>query len=117
MRDCRVAAKFELKSNENGEYFFHFLDGTGNLLLMSGDYPEKTRAEQAIKDVRVGSLMSEQIVAGKVPEGNSFFLIKNAAGDTLVKSILFDNEMIFNNALHTVKDHACVAEITDLTGT
>ena len=115
MRERIVAAMFELKSNDNGEYFFHFLNGKGELLLMSGEYPDKVQAEQAIKDVRVGSLMSEQIAAGRVPEGDAFFVIKNASGDILVKSILFDNEMILNNALHTVKDNACVAEISDLT--
>lgn len=40
---------------------------------MSGDYPDKLEAKQAIKDVRVGSLMSEQIAAGKVPAGDGFF--------------------------------------------
>jgi uncharacterized protein YegP (UPF0339 family) len=110
-----MAAIFELKSNDDNEYFFHFLNGKGELILMSGEYPDKEQAEQAIKDVRVGSLMSEQIAAGKVPDGDTFFVIKNAAGDILVKSILYGDQMVFDNALHTVKDNACVAEINDLT--
>jgi uncharacterized protein YegP (UPF0339 family) len=110
-----MPAVFELKTNDDKQFYFHFLNSNGELLMMSGDYPEKDQAEQAIKDVRVGSLMSEQIAASKVPAGDSFFVIKNAMGDVLVKSILFDNEMVFNNALHSVKDGACVAEINDLT--
>jgi uncharacterized protein YegP (UPF0339 family) len=110
-----MPAIFELKSNDENQYYFHFLDGKGELLLMSGDYPNKEQAEQAIKDVRVGSLMSEQIAAGKVPDGDSFFVIKNTTGDILVKSILFASRMVLDNALHTVKDNACVAEINDLT--
>jgi uncharacterized protein YegP (UPF0339 family) len=110
-----MPAIFELKSNDEGLFYFHFLDGSGELLLMSGDYPKKEDAEQAIKDVRVGSLMSEQIAAGKVPEGDTFFVIKDTAGDILVKSILFNSRMVFDNALHSVKDNACIAEISDLT--
>jgi uncharacterized protein YegP (UPF0339 family) len=110
-----MPASFELKSNNDGYYFFHFLDDTGAMLLMSGEYEDKSDAEQAIKDVKVGSLMSEQIAAGKVPAGDSFFVIKDKTGDILVKSILFDNQMVFDNALHTVKDNACVAAISDLT--
>ena len=83
--------------------------------MMSGDYPDKDQAEQAIKDVKVGSLMSEQIAAGKVPDGDIFFVIKDTTGDILVKSVLFNSRMVFDNALHAVKDNACVAEITDLT--
>lgn len=110
-----MASIFELKSNDEGNFYFHFLGSDGELLMMSGDYDDKSQAEQAIKDVRVGSLMSEQIAGGKVPDGDSFFVIKDDKGDILVKSILFDNTMVMNNALHNVRDNACIAEIKDLT--
>jgi uncharacterized protein YegP (UPF0339 family) len=82
--------------------------------MMSGEYEDKAEAEQAIKDVQVGSLMSEQIAASRVPGGETFFVIKDASGQILVKSILFDSGMVFDNALHQVKDNACIAEINDL---
>ncbi len=110
-----MPASFQLMSNDDGAYYFHFLNATGDLLMMSGQYEDKQDAEQAIKDVKVGSLMSEQIAAGKVPDGDTFFVIKDKDGDILVKSVLFDDQMIFDNALHAVKDNACVAEINDLT--
>lgn len=110
-----MPSMFELKSNEEGSYFFHFLNGDGELLMMSGDYSDKAQAEQAIKDVRVGSLMSEQIAGGKVPAGDSFFVIKDGKGDIIVKSVLFNSQMVMNNALHNVRDNACIAEIKDLT--
>ena len=109
-----MATSFELKSNDDGQFYFHFMKGE-ELLLMSSDYPDKQQAEQAIKDVQVGSLMSEQIAASKVPDGDMFFVIKDTAGDILVKSVLFNTRMLFDNALHAVRDNACVAEITDLT--
>lgn len=110
-----MAAIFELKKNMDDQFYFHFLDGNGELLLMSGEYPVKESAEEAIKEVRVGSLMSTQIAAGKVASGDTFFVIKDTVGDVLVKSILFESRMVFDNALHSVKDNACIAEITDLT--
>lgn len=110
-----MPANFQLKTNEDGQYYFHFLDGQGGLLMMSGEYPEKQQAEQAINEVKVGSLMSNQIAAGAVPDGDTFFVIKDASGDVLVKSILFKSRMTFDNALHSVKDNACIAEINDLT--
>lgn len=109
-----MATSFELKSNDDGQFYFHFMNGE-ELLLMSSDYQDKEQAEQAIKDVQVGSLMSEQIAASKVPDGDMFFVIKDTAGDILVKSVLFNTRMLFDNALHAVRDNACVAEITDLT--
>ena len=109
-----MPAVFELKTNDDGQYIFHFIDGKGDMLMMSGEYEDKTEAEQAIKDVQVGSLMSEQIAAGEVPNGDTFFVIKDAKGEILVKSILFDSRMVLDNALHQVKDNACIAEINDL---
>lgn len=110
-----MPASFELKTNDDGQFYFHFLGAEGEVLMMSGEYADKQQAEQAIADVKVGSLMSNQIAAGQVPDGDSFFVIKDTAGDVLVKSVLFDSRMVFDNALHTVKDNACIADITDLT--
>jgi uncharacterized protein YegP (UPF0339 family) len=110
-----MPACFELKSNDDGEFYFHFVDSQGELLLMSREYPDKEQAAQAINDVKVGSLMTNQIAAGTVPDGDAFFVIKDTAGDVLVKSVLFSSRMVFDNALHAVKDNACIAEINDLT--
>ncbi|MCQ8103528.1 YegP family protein [Methylomonas sp. SURF-2] len=110
-----MPATFELKTNAEKQYFFNFLDGKGELILMSGDYDNKEAAMRDIKEVRTGSLMSNQIAAGKVAEGDTFFVIKDAAGNIIVKSVLYNSNMVFDNALHAVKDNACVAEIVDLT--
>jgi uncharacterized protein YegP (UPF0339 family) len=110
-----MPATFELKTNDENQYFFHFLNSSGELILMSGDYSDKEEAMQAIKEVRTGSLMSNQLAAGKVPDGDTFFVIKDSAGSIIVKSVLYNSTMVFDNALHTVKDNACVAEIVDLT--
>ncbi len=110
-----MPATFELKSNDNNAFYFDYVDKNDDIILMSGDYPNKDDAEKAIGDVRVGSLMSHQLAAGKANDGKSFFVIKDAGGDVLVKSILFASQMLFDNALHSVKDNACVAEIKDLT--
>jgi uncharacterized protein YegP (UPF0339 family) len=85
------------------------------MLLLSGDYPNKAAAEQGIKDVKLGSLMGHQIAAGKTPAGETFFVIKDTHGQIIAKSALFADQMLFDNALHAVKDNACIAGISDLT--
>ncbi len=110
-----MSASFEIKLNEKKQFYFQYLNNQHELMMMSREYEDKTSAEQAIKDVRVGSLMGEQLAAGKVSNGDSFFVVKNAAGDILAKSILFSSQMIFDNAFHAMRDNACIAEIRDLT--
>jgi uncharacterized protein YegP (UPF0339 family) len=110
-----MPATFELKTNAENQYLFNYLNSKGELILLSGDYGNKEAALQAIKEVRTGSLMSNQIAASRVPEGDTFFVIKDAAGDIIVKSVLYSSAMLFDNALHNVKDNACIAEVVDLT--
>lgn len=110
-----MPAIFELKTNTDDEFYFDFLNSKGELLMMSGDYQNKEDAQKIIEEVKVGSLMSDQIAAGKVANGDSFFVIKDREGDVLAKSVLFGSIMVLDNALHAVKDNACIAEIKDLT--
>ncbi len=110
-----MTAVFELKANDRQQYYFHLVDGAGEILLLSADYPQKPEAEKAIADVRVSSLMGNQIAAGKTKTGETFFVIKDGSGQIIAKSLLFSSQMLFDNALHCVKDNACVAEIADLT--
>lgn len=110
-----MPSSFVLKQNDSGEIYFNFLDKDGEVILISGNYPDKALAEEAIKDVRVNSLMAQQLAAGKTQDGEQFFVIKGSSGDILVKSALYTSQMVMDNALHCVKDNACVAEVTDLT--
>lgn len=110
-----MSISFELKSNAGGSFFFTGLDAKGERLLSSAQFASKEEAERAIQDVRVGSMMSQNISVGDDSEGGKYFAIKNMAGQILVKSILFDSDMVFNNALHSVRESACIAELNDLT--
>ncbi len=106
-----MSARFEIVMAEEGQFLFNYINGQGDTLMTSCEFESQDSAERAIKDVRVGSLMSNQIAKGETREGDRFFVIKNSIGEVLVKSVLFDNEMHFNNALYQVKDNACIADI------
>lgn len=107
-----MPAVFEISQGENGFCQFSFIDSKGERLLMSDMYEDKALAEKAIQDVRVGSLMSQFIAKGKTPGGEMFFVVKDNSGEVIAKSVLFNDEMRFDNALHQLKDNACIAEIT-----
>jgi len=109
-----MPAVFELNALDD-QFQFRLVHTNGDKLLMSKLYADKAAAEQAIKDVRVGSLMSNQIAKGQAENGNHYFVIKNGGGEVIAQSDLFDSEMTFDNTLHTVKDQACVAEVVDKT--
>jgi len=110
-----VPSHLVLKQNDDGEIYFNFLDQDGEVILISGNYPNKVLAEAAIKDLKLNSLMSQQLAAGKTPTGEQFFVVKGSDGDILVKSALYTSQMVMDNALHCVKDSVCVADVVDMT--
>lgn len=110
-----MSTRFLLTRDEEQRYFVNLVDTAGELLLIGGTYADRDEAEAAIKEIRVGTLMSNQIGASKTPKGETFFYIKNPTGQVIAKSQLFSSAMLFDNALHKVKDDTCIAELTDLT--
>lgn len=110
-----MSVSFVLQQDVNKEFFFNFLDSNDEIVLISATYPAKEEAEAAIKDVQTNSLISQFLAAGKTPNEEMFFVIKDKDGGVLVKSSLYTSSMKFDNALHLVKDNACIAEIKDLT--
>ena len=104
---------FILNKSEDGDIYFNFLNSEGDIVLISGFYDEKSMAEEAIDDVKKNSLISQQLAAGRTKDGGQFFVIKGSNGDILVKSALYTSQMVMDNALHCVKDNACVAEVID----
>ncbi|HMU67798.1 MAG TPA: DUF1508 domain-containing protein [Cellvibrionaceae bacterium] len=110
-----MSARFLLTSDETNRFFVNLVDANGELLLIGGTHPSRDEAEAAIKEIRVGTLMSNQIGASKTPSGDTFFYIKNPGGQVIAKSQLFTSAMAFDNALHQVKDNTCIAELDDLT--
>jgi len=110
-----MPSRFVIKQNQDKEFYFNFLNNEDDVLLISGEYADKDAVDAAIKDVKLNSLMSQQLAAGKTPDGAQFFVIKGSSGDIIVKSALFTSQMVMDNALHCVKDNACVADIEDMT--
>jgi uncharacterized protein YegP (UPF0339 family) len=110
-----MSIRFEVKQNDQGEFFFQLLSGDDQLLLMGAECQNREAVQTLIKDVQLGSLMGHQIGAGKVSSGETFFVIKDTHGQIIAKSALFSDQMAFDNALHAVKDNACIAETLDRT--
>jgi len=109
-----MPASFVLKQDTNSDFYFNFLDAKGEIILLSGHYADKDSTKAAIKNVQLNSLMSQQLAGGKTADGKMFFVLKGSDGNVLVKSALYTSQMTMDNALHCVKDNACIAEVIDV---
>lgn len=107
-----MAAEFKVSPDKQGLFRFEYFNGQGEHLMTSPAYGDKERTDKAIQEMRVGSMMSQFISKGQTADGAFFFKISNQNGDIVAQSIAFENEMRFNNALHQVRDGACIAAIS-----
>ena len=99
-------------SQSDQQYIFEYLNGQGEVQLISPPFANKKETETAIQAVRVGSLMSQQIGKSSTSEGEHIFMISDSSGMPVARSVPFSDEMAFNNALHHVRSDACTAEIS-----
>ncbi|MAD44953.1 MAG: DUF1508 domain-containing protein [Oceanospirillaceae bacterium] len=102
---------FRVVTENEGFFQFEYLNPKGELLMTSPAFEGKEMIDKAIQDTRVGSMMSQFIAKGQTADGGLFFMIKDSGGLPVARSILFSDEMLFNNALHTVRDDACIAAV------
>lgn len=102
---------FSVQRTSPETYCFELVDSENQVYLLSGDFNSVESAEACISEVKLGSLMGHQIAAGKTSNGEMFFVIKNQDGQIIAKSPLYHQQMDFDNALHQVKDNACIADI------
>lgn len=111
-----MPSRFVIKQNsDDNSLFFCFVNSENETILLSADYEDKAAIEAAITDVKLNSLISQQLAGGKTKDGAQFFVIKGSDGHILVKSVLYTDQMAMDNALHCVKDNCCIAETEDLT--
>lgn len=106
-----MSATFTISTTPESYFQFNLVDTNGSTLLIGAEFSNREDAEQAITDVRLGSLMSQQIAKAQTKDSEYFFLIKDNVGNVLAKSDLYTDEMQFNNALNRVKETACIAQI------
>ena len=71
-----MSARFLMTSDETNRFFVNLVDAKGELLLIGGTYSGRDEAEAAVKEIRVGTLMSNQIGASKTPAGIPFSILK-----------------------------------------
>lgn len=107
-----MPAEFKVLTITEGQCQFEFANAKGEQVILSTKFPDKEKAVKAIQDVRVGSMMSQFIAKGKTTQGEFYFIVKDTNGTELAKSISYNSEMQFDNALHNFRDNACIAEIS-----
>jgi uncharacterized protein len=110
-----VAAKFELKKAKNGQFFFNLKAANGEVILTSETYKQKESSEKGIESVRKNSANDSMFDRKIATNGQNFFVLKAANGETIGKSETYSSSSAMAKGIASVKRNAPVARLVDLT--
>jgi len=106
---------FEISLTKYGEYQFHLITDSGQVILKSEEYITKVNCLSSIDSVRKNSQDDTKMECKIAVNGDFFFNIKGSNGQVIGTSQLYENVASVENGIETVRSHAPTALISDQT--
>jgi uncharacterized protein YegP (UPF0339 family) len=111
-----MAAAFELKGTDSGEFMFNLKAANGEVILTSQRYRAKSGAEDGIESVRVNAAHDERFDRRTSVAGEPYFVLKAANGQVIGTSEMYSSAAAMENGIASVKANAPGAKVKDHTG-
>lgn len=109
-----MSAKFELKKNAGGAYYFHLKAANGEIVLRSQSYGAKASALKGIESVKANAGTPTQYVKSIAKNGQPYFNLTATNGQVIGTSETYSGEAACDNGIQSVMANAPSAEIEDL---
>lgn len=105
-------AKFEVfRSSVNFQYYFHFLHGNGETLLMSEAYLHQSGALSGISAVKTHAAYDYHYQRLEATNNTFYFNLRTKNFRMLGTSSFFKTKVLRDNAMDYMKAYVSVAEI------
>lgn len=110
-----MAAKFELYSDNSGEFRFRLKAGNGENILASEGYKQKAGAENGIASVKANASSDARYERKETSAGKFMFNLTATNGQVIGTSQSYASEASRDNGIKSVKDNAPDAAVSDIT--
>ncbi len=108
-------AKFEITKRKNGEYQFNLKAPNGEIILTSEGYVKKVDCINGIQSVRKNASDDGRFDRKKSVNGKHYFNLKAGNGQVIGVSEMYETESSMKHGLESVKIHAPLATLNDMT--
>lgn len=108
-----MAAKFDLKQSESGQFMFNLKAGNGEVILTSELYAQKPSAIAGIESVRANAGDDTRYERKTANNGQAFFVLTATNGQIIGKSEMYSSASAMENGIRSVKENGPVAAIED----
>ncbi len=110
-----MAAKYDLKKSPSGKFMFNLKAGNGEIILTSELYEAKASAENGIESVRKNSTDDANFERKEAKNGQPYFVLKAANGQTIGKSEMYNSTASMENGIASVMKNGPDARVDDQT--
>ncbi|MCA2007582.1 YegP family protein [Tritonibacter mobilis] len=110
-----MAGKFELYTDNAGEYRFRLKAGNGENILASEGYKQKSSAENGIESVKKNASEDARYERKETTAGKHMFNLKATNGQVIGTSQSYASASGRDGGIESVKSNAPDARIEDLT--
>ncbi|UWQ41650.1 YegP family protein [Leisingera aquaemixtae] len=111
-----MAAKFELYTDNAGEFRFRLKAGNGENILSSEGYKQKASAENGIESVKKNAGDDARYERKETSAGKHMFNLKATNGQVIGTSQSYTSASSRDNGIESVKTNAPEADVDDQTG-
>ena len=110
-----MAGKFELFTDNAGEYRFRLKAGNGEIILASEGYKQKASAENGINSVKKNAMDDDHYERKDTSAGKPMFNLKASNGQVIGTSEQYSSASARDKGIESVKKNAPQAKVDDLT--
>ena len=108
-----MAAKFELKQSEGGQFMFNLKAGNGEVILTSQTYADKAGAKNGIESVRTHAKSDANFERKTASNGQPFFTLNATNAQIIGKSEMYSSASAMENGIASVMKNAPEAPISE----
>lgn len=109
-----MSGKFELKRGANGEFHFHLMAESGQVILSSESYKARASAQNGIESVRKNAAENHRFERKTSTSGRPYFVLKARNGEIIGQSQMFSSSDLMEAGIAQVKHDAPLASVSDL---
>jgi uncharacterized protein len=114
-QECIMAAQFELKKTEGGQFTFNLLASNGQIILTSQRYQAKASAQAGIESIRKHAADDAYFERKTSAANQPYFVLKAANGRVIGQSEMYSSTAAMEKGIASVKANAPAAAVVDLT--
>jgi uncharacterized protein YegP (UPF0339 family) len=110
-----VAAKYDVRTSSDGQYYFNLKAANGKIILTSERYTTKANAHKGMVSVRTNAAIPARFDRRTSIAGEPYFVLKARNGEPIGRSEMYTSKAGRDNGIRSVATNAPEARVDDLT--